>query len=157
MKFRLITALLVVLSVAAGGLVYQVTRSDFSTLNGQNYRWESLQGQWVVINYFAPWCAPCLREMPELHHFDETAPENTKVFAINFDVMTKDALANMVAEYDIALDVIIVDEATLLPMEKPTYLPATFIVDPDGKVVDTIMGEVSSQLLFARLEQLQSR
>lgn len=157
MWLRIATVVLVLLSVAAGGFVYKVTRNDFQTLNGQGYRWNSLEGQWIIVNYFAPWCAPCLREMPELHHFENNAPSNTKIFAVNFDVMSKEDLREMAEEHNIQLDVIYVDESTVLPMEKPPYLPATYIIAPDGKVVDAIMGEVSSDLLNDRLQLLQSR
>ena len=48
------------------------------------------------------------------------------------------------------------DEDTLLPMAKPNYLPATFIIGPDGRVRDTIMGEVTASSLTQRLAQLKA-
>jgi thiol-disulfide isomerase/thioredoxin len=42
----------------------QGLKFDFTTLDGQEHRWSHSQGNWKVVNYFAEWCVPCLREMP---------------------------------------------------------------------------------------------
>ncbi len=143
-------------SIIAGFVGYQFTKADFVTTDGTAYQWHDLEGNWVIINYFAPWCVPCLREMPELHEFNHTLPANTKLFAINYDSLSHSDLVAMLAEHKITLDVIEANEDTLLPMGKPHYLPATFIIGPDGKVKDTIMGEVTALTLAQRLAQLKA-
>ncbi len=147
---------LTLLALGAGIFTYQSQHSDFETVSGQGYQWSELQGQWTVINYFAPWCAPCLREMPELNAFSQNLPEDTLLFAINYDRQTSTQIAEMANKYTIEVPIIFASENTELPMEKPPYLPATFIVGPEGKVVDTIMGEVSEQELRERIQQLKT-
>lgn len=144
------------LALGAGIFTYQSQRSDFETVSGQGYQWSELQGQWTVINYFAPWCAPCLREMPELNAFSQNLPEDTLIFAINYDRQTSTQITEMANKYTIEVPIIFASENTVLPMEKPPYLPATFIVGPEGKVVYTIMGEVSEQELRERIQQLKT-
>lgn len=148
--------LLALCACAAGWLVYDKTRVDFHTLDGQSYTWQELKGQWTVINYFAPWCAPCLREMPELNALSQNLPENTRLFAINYDQKTVSELSEMAHEFTILVPLIVADEKTRLPMDKPPYLPATFIVGPSGNLVDTIMGEVTADGIRQRLAVLQS-
>ncbi|NDV92908.1 redoxin domain-containing protein [Alteromonas sp. 345S023] len=147
---------LMLLSSAAGIWVYQSKQSDFITTDGTKYKWTSLEGNWVIINYFAPWCVPCLREMPELHSFNQNLPSNTYLFAINYDNLSKKELAKMLQKHNITLPVIQANKDTQLPMEKPPYLPATFIIGPDGEIKDTIMGEVSGAMLRARIQTLQT-
>lgn len=153
-KFFL-TLFLVTGAALAGMFTYQSLLHDFETLDGKTYRWKALQGQWVVINYFAPWCAPCLREMPELADFNSSLPEKTRLFAINYDPKTPVELAEMTKAFNITIPVIVSAKDTILPMKKPPYLPATFIVGPDGKVVDTIMGELTAEHLRQRLKELK--
>ncbi|WP_420932908.1 TlpA family protein disulfide reductase [Alteromonas sp. A081] len=145
----------ILLALCAGIFTYQSQQSDFETVNGEGYQWHKLEGQWTVINYFAPWCAPCLREMPELNAFNQNLPEDTLLFAINYDRQTSTQLTEMAYKYTIEVPIIFASENTVLPMEKPPYLPATFIVGPEGKVVDTIMGEVSEEALRERIHQLK--
>ncbi len=147
--------LLLVAAVLAGVFTYQRLQYDFETLDGTSYRWEELKGQWVVVNYFAPWCAPCLREMPELANFHAAPPENTSLFAINYDPKSKPELKAMVEKFSIEVPVIVSSESTKLPMKKPPFLPATFILGPDGQIKDTVMGEVTAAHLRQRLSTLK--
>lgn len=147
--------LLIACAALAGLLTYQYLQHDFETLDGKTYRWKGLEGQWVVVNYFAPWCAPCLREMPELAIFNSLLPEKTQLFAINYDPKSASELAEMTKEFNITIPVIVSSPDTKLPMKKPPYLPATFIIGPDGKVIDTIMGELTAAHLKQRLETLK--
>jgi thiol-disulfide isomerase/thioredoxin len=143
------------LALSAGIYTYQSQQHDFETVNGEGYRWDDLKGQWTVINYFAPWCAPCLREMPELNAFSQNLPVNTLLFAINYDRQTSQQATEMAVKHAIEVPIIFATDNTVLPMEKPPYLPATFIIGPEGKVVDTIMGEVSEQDLRERIRELK--
>ncbi len=144
-----------IVASVAGWFSYQNTQYDFRTLNGDTYSWHNLEGQWVVINYFAPWCVPCLREMPELNALNKSLPQSTQLFAINYDKKNLAELNEMVLRYAIDIPVIVTDERTQLPMQKPTYLPATFIVGPQGKVITTIMGEVTAEEVRRRIRQLK--
>ncbi|MEW9796978.1 TlpA family protein disulfide reductase [Alteromonas sp. CYL-A6] len=151
-----IMMLAVVLSAGAGLTVYQLIQSDFRTVSGKSYTWSDFSGQWVVLNYFAEWCAPCLREMPELSAFAANPPADTTVLAINYDHKTIEELKAMASTYAIGPDIIISGPETRLPVKRPPYLPATFIIGPDGSVADTLMGEVTAAGLRERLTALQS-
>ena len=151
----LLLIILFTTAALAGLFTFKSLQSDFETLEGKTYSWNDLQGQWVVVNYFAPWCAPCLREMPELASFNQTLPDDTQLFAVNYDPKTKTELIEMTKKYGIALPVIVSTSDTKLPMTKPPYLPATFIVGPDGNIKDTIMGEVTASSLHQRLRELK--
>ncbi|MEC8904684.1 MAG: TlpA disulfide reductase family protein [Pseudomonadota bacterium] len=146
---------LLALVAFAGAYTYQRLQHDFETLDGTAYLWQDLEGKWVVVNYFAPWCAPCLREMPELVTFNHSLPDDTRLFAINYDLKTKPELKAMAKKFDIELPVIVSSPDTKLPMQKPPYLPATFILGPDGKIKDTIMGEITAAHLRQRLAELK--
>ena len=151
----LLLIILFTTAALAGLFTFKSLQSDFETLDGKTYSWNGLQGQWVVVNYFAPWCAPCLREMPELASFNQSLPDDTLLFAVNYDPKTKTELIEMTKKYGIALPVIVSTSDTKLPMVKPPYLPATFIIGPDGSIRDTIMGEVTASSLHQRLNELK--
>ncbi len=145
------------LAAVAGTITYQHTRADFETVNGSTYRWQSLEGEWLVINYFAEWCAPCLREMPQLNALSAKPPAKTRIFALNYDLKPADALQTLAQKYDIQVELIIADQHTSLIVPRPEYLPATYIVGPDGNVQEALLGEVSEAGLRDTLAKLQSQ
>lgn len=153
---RLALAIIILLSTTAGVVFYHYHQADFETIQGDSYRWQSLKGKWVVVNYFAPWCAPCLREMPELHRFNTNLPPHIKLFAINYDTLSIPELREMLNKFEISLDVIVAGESTRLPINKPPYLPATYIIGPQGNVRAELLGEVTAQTLNAKLAELQA-
>lgn len=153
----LLVGLLLVASMAAGFFSWQALQKDFETLEGESYTWSELSDQWVVVNYFAEWCAPCLREIPELVAFDAAKPADTALFAVSYDPLTKSRLTELKEKYQINLPLVVPDEKMVMPMERPPYLPATYIIGPDGKVKKTLMGEVSESLLTETLEALKSQ
>ena len=62
---------------------------DIEVFNGPNTNLDRLNGNWVVINYWADWCAPCIKEIPELNEFaDENA--DLIVYTFNFDELDID-------------------------------------------------------------------
>ena len=156
-KQGLLIILVMLLSATAGVWFYKYNQTDFETLQGGDYKWRDLEGNWVIINYFAPWCAPCLREMPELHHLGDNLPPNTSLFAINYDVLPKDDLQAMADKFGITLNLIMANEETRLPITKPPYLPATYIVGPQGQVQAEILGEVTADMLKDKIAELQAQ
>ena len=55
-------------------------KNDIEVFNGANTNLANLNGNWVVINYWADWCAPCIKEIPELNALNEKHKDNLKVF-----------------------------------------------------------------------------
>jgi thiol-disulfide isomerase/thioredoxin len=135
------------LTAFAGGLYsFQLLSYDFKTLDETKYKHTDLEGSVVVINYFAQWCAPCLREIPELNEFYHQAPQRVKLFAVSFDELTPTELAGIKAKYDIEFP-LISEITTQFPFEKPQYLPATFIIKPSGELAGQLLGEQTVESL----------
>jgi thiol-disulfide isomerase/thioredoxin len=131
------------------GIAYQLNnRYDFSTLDGSTYQFKELQGKWIIINYFAEWCAPCLREIPELNEFKKLTDgkQNGVLFGISYDAMQDHELALLTKKYNIEFPLINNIE-TALPFETPKYLPATYLIRPDGTLAGQLLGEQNSKSL----------
>ncbi|MFL2742815.1 MAG: TlpA family protein disulfide reductase, partial [Gammaproteobacteria bacterium] len=58
---------------------------DLVTNKNKKIFLDDLKGQWIVINYWADWCPPCIKEIPELNALNEKHKDNLKVFLYNFD------------------------------------------------------------------------
>lgn len=156
MKFKWLFALLAVSAFALGLSWQQINKTDFETLSGEQYRWRDLHGQWVVVNYFAQWCAPCLREVPELNKFADIAGKSgdLALFAVDFDQLSHQKLEDIKHQYQMQFTLIKAG-AKNLPFEKPQQLPATFIITPEGKMIKRLLGEQSSDGLLEQIRLLQ--
>ena len=103
-------------------------------------------GQWRVINYWAIWCAPCREEIPELNALDD----NTELvaLAVNYDGQIGEALQSQATEMGITFTLLEQDPGATLGIERPTVLPTTLLVNPEGAVTDTLVGPQTQESLL---------
>ncbi|MGB1108933.1 MAG: TlpA disulfide reductase family protein [Gammaproteobacteria bacterium] len=122
---------------------------DFSrtSLSGEEFRLSDHRGKWVVINFWATYCGPCLRELPMLARFHRTHKDkDAVVVGVNFEVIEEKALRAFVEKLDIPFPIVQVGDTPLIPFEPlERGLPETFFVSPDGEYVDKHIGELSYQ------------
>jgi len=111
---------------------------DLERADGVPVSWDNYRGQWVLVNYWAEWCAPCLEEIPELNHLD-TAPDIT-VLGVNFDGIEGPALIELGQRMGIGFTLLAQDPGPEFGWNMPVALPATFLVDPAGQLVETRFG-----------------
>jgi len=100
---------------------------------------ERLRGQWVVINYWAEWCKPCIKEIPELNALDQRYPTVT-VMGVNYDGLSGDELLGQAQELGIEFGLLASDPAPQLGVPRPVVLPTTLILDPQGRLTETLVG-----------------
>ncbi|MEP0357143.1 MAG: TlpA disulfide reductase family protein [Paraglaciecola sp.] len=151
---KLLVVLLSLLALALGFGLNQYLAPDFEVLNGKAYKWRSSEGKWTVVNYFAEWCTPCLRELPELNDFHHQYGDSIRLFAVSYDTLSVDELSALQQKYDIQFTVISILH-TLPWQQAPSSLPTTFILDPKGAVVTQLKGEQSALKLKQIIEKLQ--
>ncbi|MHA7817063.1 MAG: TlpA family protein disulfide reductase [Pseudohaliea sp.] len=102
-------------------------------------------GNWVLVNYWAEWCKPCIREVPELNSLD--SEEGITVLGVNYDGATGDALAAQIEALGIAFTQLPADPAAELGIDRPQVLPTTVVIDPDGRRVATLVGPQTAESL----------
>ena len=96
--------------------------------------------RWLVLNYWAEWCKPCLEEIPELNAFAAANNHRVRVVLVNFDGVSGDALTQQITELGIKTDYLVADPAATLGIERPQALPSTFIFNPDRQLMHTLLG-----------------
>lgn len=121
---------------------------------GESYDLDLQRGQWVVVNFFATWCIPCIQEHPELIEFAErhAAAEDASVVSVVFDDR-----ADQVEDFfrENGGDWPVVDGDEVILDWAVAAVPESFLVDPDGRVVARITGGVTADGLDALLREAQ--
>ena len=108
-------------------------------LDGQPWQLSQAQGQVLLINFWATWCAPCRREMPALARLHEAmAGENFQVIGIHVGPSAK--IEHFLKETPVGFPILVDAELALEDWKIPV-LPATFLIDAEGYARYWAVGE----------------
>jgi thiol-disulfide isomerase/thioredoxin len=132
----MLTAMLAVFLMSCGKQAPPVT---LELLDGNVLHQKDWQGKWVFINYWAEWCKPCAEEVPELNRFAASKPD-VLVLGVNFDKPKVADLLRQTNGFRIEYPVVTNDIQPAFPHAVPQGLPATIVINPEGKIVDTLQG-----------------
>ena len=136
------------LAVIALMLVLQACDSGSTSAKAPGV--ESLRGQWVVINYWARWCKPCIEEIPELNELNASRDDVT-VLGVNYDGIQGEELAAQEEELGVEFTTLPEDPSAQLEVPRPVVLPTTFVVNPKGNTVATLLGPQTLETLVAAI------
>ena len=159
-----LAALLVAVLATRDPSVQRVTRSPLlgkvapsiagTTLDGDRFDLADQRGRWVVVNFFATWCIPCLEEHPELVKFEEAhaATGDASIVSVLFDDEPDDA-RKVFRERGGGWPVVIDDQGAVGVTYGVARVPESFLVAPDGTVVQRLVGGITSAQLDDILAQ----
>jgi thiol-disulfide isomerase/thioredoxin len=123
---------------------------------GRKVTAEQLEGQWLLINYWAQWCGPCRSEIPELNKLaQQSGVKSVTVLGVNFDQLQGADLTNASTALGIEYQVLAQDPAERWQLPRSEVLPVTYIIDAQGKLRERLLGEQTAAGLTERLAQLQ--
>jgi len=129
---------------------------DFTleTLDGQTLQLSDLQGQAVVLNFWASWCPPCRAEMPELEQaYVENGDSGLVVLGVNQG--EQQAVANdFIQRFALTFPIVLDQELVASRHYKVNSLPTTFFIDRNGIIRDQVTGQVNTALLNEKLRSI---
>jgi thiol-disulfide isomerase/thioredoxin len=148
--FRLLLLLLLAPAVQAADPT--VPELAIDTLDHGRFELAEQRGKWVVVNYWATWCAPCLKEIPELSELD-AAREDVTVIGLAFEEIELEDMRAFLqrrpAGYPIALVDVFDPPADF---DVPRGLPMTWLIAPDGRIAKRFLGPVTAETLAEAID-----
>jgi thiol-disulfide isomerase/thioredoxin len=131
---------------------------DF-TLNdvdGKPHSLSDFRGKWVIVNYWATWCPPCLDEIPDLVEFHEKHKDkDAVVLGINFEETDPERLHEFLDQHFMTYPVLSMDPVPVTPLGPVLGLPTTYIISPQGEPVARQEGPITGEAIEAFLERKQ--
>ena len=130
-------------------IVSSCSEPDYRLVDGSSGKLDDFLGRWLIVNYWADWCPPCIKEMPELENFYNDNEDRALVLTYNFDRLEGEELQSQIIRFGVNVPSILTDPGILFGWEAPPSLPATYIINPEGILIHTLIGPQTQESLEA--------
>jgi len=127
-------------------------------IDGETFDLDTARGRWVFVHFWASWCGPCRREMPSIQRMTDMLADSGIEFVVVNTAETEDEVFTF-------LGIVAPDLMPLMDLDgqvtgewQPRGLPATYLVDPDGRIRYQALGgrEWEQQAYLDFLRRLRS-
>jgi thiol-disulfide isomerase/thioredoxin len=122
---------------------------SLTTLSGAAWRARDYRGKYVVVNFWATWCKPCIKEMPDFQTISQR--KDVAVLGLAYEDSTDAELKVFLAKLKISYPNARVDVYAPMPapLTVPKGLPTTWVFDPAGVLLKKFIGPVTQADLLA--------
>lgn len=127
------------------------------TFDGQDFDLAAHRGKWVVVNFWATWCNPCLKEIPDLDAMDK-AREDVIVIGLAYEEIERADMEAFLKDHPMSYPIALIDVYNPpADFDTPRGLPMTYLIAPDGKVAARHLGPVTSEQLSSEIEDASAK
>lgn len=125
----------------------QLPDFTLTCVDGTDFTLSACRGRVTVLNFWATWCAPCVKELPHFDRLQREHPDTVAVLAIHSDFVTDD-VADYLAGFDYTIPFAIdADGAVTASVNGSTMLPQTVVLNRRGEVVYNQVNSVTYEAL----------
>ncbi len=128
---------------------------SFHDTDGRAYTLKDLTGKVVVVNFWATWCHPCQKEIPDLSKVSERYKDKgVVILGMLADNPDDDKLLNFRSDNEMTYPVVRINSDINVSYGYPEQLPTTFVLDRSGTQVFSHVGALREEKLVELLEPL---
>ena len=139
--------LILLLLLSSQPLLANPVDLELTDMNGQQLKLSDYRGKWVLLNYWATWCPPCLEELPELVLFHENHKDSDAVvIGIDMEMLEAGVLEQFVDDNFMTYPIVPL-VAQMPSFDDVENFPTTYLIDPDGIAVVKHVGAVTSDAI----------
>lgn len=126
---------------------------ELPALDGGSERLSDYRGQWVVVNYWATWCKPCRKEIPDLSELHDSRDDIT-VLGLAFEDTEPADFEAFLQSFPASYPIVVVDVYDPpADLGSPRVLPTTHLIDGSGALVETWLGPVTSKMITEWIDE----
>lgn len=121
---------------------------DVPGLDGGQVKLSDFKGRPVLVNFWATWCAPCVKEIPDIATFAKESGDKVRVLGIALDWDDEKQLKAFAKKVGHTYPLVLGNDASEKTFGKVKGLPTTIVYDPNGKIAYQKTGTVTRELLM---------
>jgi peroxiredoxin len=124
-------------------------------LEGNKHKLSDYKGQGVFLNFWGTWCKPCEKEMPYMdNQYKVYKDQGVQILAVNVGE-SKFAVNNFVQKHHLSFPILIDSKSQVQNAYSVGPLPVTFLIDKNGKVIDSLTGTLTEKMIQEHMERIK--
>ena len=126
-------------------MVSAAQAADFKVTdtNGKTHSLSGYKGKWVLVNYWATWCPPCLEEIPDLIALHENKKNNLVVIGVAMDYRNAKQVTDFAEGLLVTYPIVLGTPEIIRQIGPVQGLPTTYLFNPEGKMVAQQVGLIT--------------
>ena len=131
-----------------------VQAPDFTgeLIDGTSITLSELQGKPVIINFWATWCGPCVKEMPAFERLKDDFGDKIGIIAVNCGD-DAETVKDFVEENGYTFPVVLDEEYSISMLYPTNSIPYTVVLDAEGKVTHISTGALDADTMYERYKE----
>lgn len=132
-----------VLALAASWAQAQSEGFRITDTDGKPHSLAGYKGKWVLVNYWATWCPPCLEEIPDLIALHENKKNNLVVIGVALDFRSAKQVTDFADGLMVNYPIVLGSPQVVNQIGPVQGLPTTYLYNPEGKMVAQQVGPIT--------------
>ncbi|MGO9445901.1 MAG: TlpA family protein disulfide reductase [Thiobacillaceae bacterium] len=122
--------------------------------DGKTHKLADYKGKWVLVNFWATWCPPCLDEIPDLVALSENKKNNVVVIGVALDYRNAKQVIDFAQSMQVSYPIVLGSDKIVSEVGPVEGLPTTYLYNPAGKLVAHQLGGITKEAVEAYIRRV---